>query len=172
MITAIGAVLLIGGTAACGIRGVLKLRERSRNLAAITHVLCVMQSEICDRLTPMPELLARLSEETEYPVSVLFKNAEEKMRSTLGGVSFAVIWKQAVINTPELMLKEPEGTVLQELGLSLGRYNTEEQKSALEYARRRMEEFTRKADHERDANSKVHAFLGVAAGVFAAVILI
>ena len=172
MITLIGAVLLIGGTAAYGIRGVLRLRERSRCLAAIAHVINVMQSEICDRLTPMPELLSQLSEEAEYPVNLLFKNAEEKMSAALGGVSFAIIWKQAVCATPELMLKEQERTTLCELGLSLGRYNIEEQKSALEYAHRRMEDFVRKADNERDTNSKVHAFLGVAAGIFAAVILI
>ena len=172
MITLIGAILLISGTAAYGLRGVLRLRERSRALAAITHALGVMQSEICDRLTPMPELLCQLAQEAEYPAGILFKNAEEKMRSALGGVSFAIIWRQAALETPELMLTQEEQTVLCELGLSLGRYNAEQQKTALQYTQRRMEEFRQKADADRDANSKIHAFLGVAAGIFAAVILI
>ncbi|MCL2408799.1 MAG: stage III sporulation protein AB [Oscillospiraceae bacterium] len=172
MINAIGAVLLIGGTAAFGLSGVFRLRARSRNLATITGALGVMQSEICDRLTPMSELLSQLSEEAGYPASLLFKNAEEKMKSGLGGVSFATIWRQAVSETPELTLKREEESVLHELGQSLGRYNANQQKRALEYAERKMEEFCKKADAERDANSKLHAFLGVTAGVFAAVILI
>ena len=172
MMGAIGAVLLISGTAAYGLCGVLRLRARSRNLAALTCALTVMQSEICDRLTPMPELLSQLSEEAEQPVNLLFKNAQIRMNENLGGMSFAAIWKRAVAETPELLLTEREQSVLYELGLSLGRYNAAEQKSALEYARRRMEDFARKADIERDTNSKLHAVLGVAAGVFAAVILI
>ncbi|MCL2401322.1 MAG: stage III sporulation protein AB [Oscillospiraceae bacterium] len=172
MINAIGAVLLIGGTAAFGISGVFRLRARSRSLAVIIGTLGVMQSEICDRLTPMPELLSQLSEEAAYPASLLFKNAEEKMKSGLGGVSFATIWRQAVSDTPELMLKCEEASVLHELGQSLGKYNAEQQKRALQYAERKMEDFRKKADNERDTNSKLHAFLGVTAGVFAAVILI
>jgi len=120
----------------------------------------------------MPELLHQLSEEAEYPAGELFKNAQEKMRAAIGGVSFAIIWRQAVQTTPELMLTREEQSVLCELGLSLGRYNADQQKNALQYTQRRMEDFRQKADAERDSKSKMHAFLGVAAGIFAVVILI
>jgi hypothetical protein len=35
-----------------------------------------------------------------------------------------------------------------------------------------LEDFRRKAEEDRDKNSKVRAFLGVAAGIFVAVILL
>ena len=56
--------------------------------------------------------------------------------------------------------------------MSLGRYDIGEQRSAIAYAERRMDEFLHKAEADREKNSKVHAFLGVAAGVFAVVILL
>ena len=172
MIKLIGAILLVGGAAAFGMSGVFRLRGRCGSLAAVTHALGIMQSEICDKLTPMPELLGQLSQEAGYPASLLFKNAEEKMSSLGGGSSFAMIWRQAVSVTPELMLTGDEQAVLYELGLSLGRYNADEQKNALQYARRRMEDYMRRADFTRDNNTKLHACLGVAAGIFAVVILI
>jgi stage III sporulation protein AB len=171
MIRLIGAVLITAGTAAWGIMGVLRLRNRVKSLSALLSVLASMKSEICDRLTPMPQLLAQLAGEATYPASLLFKNASEKI-TNLGSKPFSSIWRQAVLNTPELLLEPPEELVLTELGMSLGRYDVGEQRSALSYAQRRMDEFLRKAESDRDKNSKVHAFLGVAAGIFAVVILL
>ncbi len=171
MIRLIGAVLITAGAAAWGFIGVFRLRARVRSLNALTSALGVMKSEICDRLTPMPQLLKLLGNEATYPVSLLFKNAAEKITS-LGSKPFSSIWNQTVLETPELLLTPQEELVLKELGMSLGRYDTGEQKSALQYAERRMAEYARKAETEREKNSKVHAFLGVAAGLFAVVILL
>lgn len=171
MIRLIGAVLITAGTAAWGIMGVFKLRNRVKSLGAIISALAAMKSEICDRLTPMPELLKQMASEATYPASVLFKNASEKITS-LGIKPFSSIWRQAVLNTPELLLTPPEELVLTELGMCLGRYDIGEQRSALGYAQRRLDEFLHKAESDRDKNSKVHAFLGVAAGIFAVVILL
>jgi stage III sporulation protein AB len=171
MIRLIGAVLITVGTAAWGLMGVFRLRSRVKSLNALLGALGVMKSEICDRLTPMPKLLKQLSDEASYPASLLFKNASEKTPS-LGSKPFSSIWSQAVMETPELLLTPQEELVLKELGLSLGRYDTGEQKNAIQYAERRMDEYTRKAETERERNSKVHAFLGVAAGLFAVVILL
>ena len=112
-----------------------------------------------------------MSVEATYPASLLFQNANEKMAS-LGSRPFSFIWRSAVLNTPELLLKPPEELILTELGMSLGRYDTGEQRSAIAYAARRLEEFRRRAEEDRDRNSKVRAFLGVAAGIFVAVILL
>jgi stage III sporulation protein AB len=171
MIRIIGAVLITAGAAAWGFLGVVRLRTRAKSLTALASALGAVKSEICDRLTPMPELLEQLGEESTYPANLLFKNACEKM-SSLGNKPFSSIWMQAVKATPELLLMPSEELVLTELGLSLGRYDVAEQKSALSYAQRRMEEYSRKAEAEREKNSKVHAFLGVAAGIFAVVILL
>ena len=171
MIRLIGALLITAGTAAWGILGVIRLRSRVRNLGALLSALDVLKSEICDRLTPMPQLLRQLTAEATYPASVLFQNASDKM-GALGSRPFSVIWRQAVQDTPELQLKPQEELVLTELGMSLGRYDVGEQRSAIAYAARRLDECLRRAEADRDKNSKVHAFLGVAAGIFVVVILL
>lgn len=171
MIRFIGAILITVGTAAWGLLGVFRLRGRVKSLQAVSSALGIMKSEICDRLTPMPELLRNMKEEATYPASQLFKNASEKM-SSIGSRPFSSLWSQAVKNTPELMLKPPEELVLTELGVRLGRYDIAEQAAAIQYAQRRLEEHIRKAEAERDSNSKVHAFLGIAAGIFAIIILL
>ena len=171
MIRFIGAVLITIGTAAWGILSVFRLRSRVKNLHALTSALGIMRSEICDRLTPMPELLRSISDEATYPASQLFSNVSGEM-NTLGTKPFSAIWSHAVKNTPELLLNPPEELVLTELGVRLGRYDIAEQAAAIQYAQRRMEEHIRKAETDRDNNSKVHAFLGMAAGLFAIIMLL
>lgn len=171
MIQVVGAVLITAGTGAWGIMSVIRLRQRVASLQALSSAIGVMKSEICDRLTPMPELLDMLSDEAAYPSSQLFKNASEKM-TELGSRPFSFIWNQAVKSTPELMLTQAEEVVLTQLGQCLGRYDVGEQRSALQYAQRRLDDLTRRAENDRDRNSKVHAFLGISAGLFAMIILL
>ena len=171
MMRLIGAILLISGTAAWGMAGVMRLRGRARSLNALTSALEIMKSEICDRLTPLPELFELLQNEATPPAGLLFRNAGDKL-SELGTRSLPAIWREAVAETPELLLTPSEELVLLELGLSLGRYDVEEQRRAFSYALRRLDALTKKAENERDSNAKIHAFLGVAAGVFAIIILL
>jgi len=171
MIKMMGAILIIAGTAAWGVGSIARLRGRARSLNAVVSSLYVMENEICGRLLPMPELLELLSDEAADPASELFRNAQKKM-SELGGRQFSEIWREAIRCTPQLFLTAQEELCLSELGFSLGRYDVGEQKAALGYTIRRMSEFAARAEQERDSNSKLHAFLGVAAGIFAVVVLV
>jgi len=171
MIKLIGAAFIITGTAIWGFLSVLKLRARVRSLSAIISALEIMKSEVCDRLTPMPEIFELMSSEATQPAERLFLNAQEKM-SLLGSRSFSSIWQQSVKDTTELLLTQPEETVLCELGMSLGKYDVFEQKRAFEHASWRMKAFLKRAEDDRDAYSRVNAFMGVAAGVFAVIVLI
>ena len=171
MINIIGAIMLIGAAAAWGVGSVLRLKGRVQNLSSILTALEVMRGEICERLTPMPELLEMLRDESPYPAGLFFEKVRNSM-SDLGTYSFAAIWRRSVETTPELLLTEQETQTLAELGFSLGRYDAKEQSNALSYTIRRMEIFLQKAEAQRDKDSKTQAFLGVAAGVFAVIILL
>ena len=171
MLKLIGAILLIAGTASCGIVGAMKLKRRSDSLSSILSALSMMKSEICDRLTPLPELVEMLREDGQYPASALFTNVYSNM-AQLGSTQFSTIWSRAVNKTPELMLNDRERTVLSELGKSLGKYNIEEQRSAILYAADRFSDYLKKAEASCAESSKMRAALGVAAGIFAVAILI
>ena len=171
MIRIIGAAMMIFGASAWGVLGVVRLRERVRSLASITAALASVRCEVCDRLTPVPELFSMLEHEAAYPASSLFRRAGRKM-AELGTASFHEIWKTAVEETPELLLKPRESMALSDLGLTLGRYNADEQRREIDYMTRRFEGFLRDAEQEKTRDSKMHAILGVTAGVFCVIILL
>jgi stage III sporulation protein AB len=166
-----GAIFIVAGCAMWGFMGAFRLKRRHRAIASVARSLLAVQSEICDRLTPMPELLRRLSEESGGAAGAFYKNAYARFEE-LGERGFAAVWREAVEATPELMLTPEEATVLCDLSRSLGRYDIDEQRGAIEYARRRFEDFAQKADLSREKDGRLRAFLGVAAGVLVAIILI
>ncbi|MDR1299652.1 MAG: stage III sporulation protein AB [Oscillospiraceae bacterium] len=171
MVRIVGAVLMMAGTTAWGLDGVMKLRGRCKSLRAITSALGVMRSEICDRLTPVSELAEALGAQAQYPVNIFFQNLTAGMRE-LGNARFSEIWQNAVTGTVQLQLTAREAITLSELGLSIGRYDVDEQRDSLLYVQRQMEEYAALAESTRSANSKLRAFLGVAVGIFAIIIFI
>lgn len=170
MLSVIGAVLIIGATATVGLSSVWRMRTRVRALTGLIAAVDTMKSEICDRLTPLPELVEQLTREAASPVDRLFHRTVQEM-SELGIQSFYFLWKNAVEASRELELTEPERQTLIDLGRSLGRYDTEEQRGAFTYALRRLEGYLRKAEEERTKQSRVHAVLGIVAGVFVVIVL-
>ncbi len=171
MVNVIGAIILTGGAAAWGISGVIRLKNRVQALASLITALELMRNEISERLTPMPELLDMLKEQAPFPVGLFFEKVRNGMVD-LGKYSFAAIWRRMAENTPELLLNEEETNTLAELGLSLGRYDARVQSNALSYTIKRMELFLQKAEIQRERDGKTQAFLGVAAGIFAVIILL
>ena len=155
-----GVMLITLGTAGWGLAGIRRLRRRAFALRALTGSLELMESEICQRLTPMAELMERLGASAPPPVSRFYAEVLEGMKR-VGEVAFPVIWRRAAENTPGLYLNEEECQALSELGLSLGRYDPEQQRSAIRYARRRLDAFAERAAAERDRDSRVPVTMDV-----------
>ncbi|MBQ6540549.1 MAG: stage III sporulation protein AB [Oscillospiraceae bacterium] len=171
MLKLIGAILLVSGAAAWGLMGAKGLKDRGVALRAVASSLELMGHELCDMLTPVPELFAVLGAQAPEPANQLYRNAETRMRD-IGAVPFSELWRRAVLETGELLLREEEVLALSELGFSLGKYDAAEQRKAIETAKKRFEMFAEKAEKERDRNWKSQAFLGAAAGLFAVIMLL
>ena len=171
MVRAIGALLLIGGTAFWGLLGAARLSSHAGQLRGMVAALQVMQSEICTRLTPMEEVLRTVCWGTRGGVRCFFENVTAAF-SRLEAETFSRIWTGAVENTPQLVLSRGEKQALIQLGQSLGRYDARQQREALAYAIGRFESFALRAETERREKARLNAFMGVAAGLFAVVILL
>lgn len=171
MLKLIGAILLTAGASLWGFSSAKSLKDRGSALSAIASSLEIMGYELCDKLTPVPELFSLLAKQAPKPACKLFQNAENRM-SEIGAVPFSELWHHAVRDTTELMLTEQEILTLSELGFSLGKYDAYEQRKAVETAKRQFEDYAKKAADDRDKNWKSQAFLGVAAGLFAVIILL
>lgn len=88
-----------------------------------------MERELSFRLTPMPELLERLSRQADPPADGLFAGCREGL-SSLGERSLAELWK-AGVRQPALLLEAEELALLDGLGQVLGSYDGEGQLAAL-----------------------------------------
>ena len=171
MLRFVGAILIMTAATIWGIGGAVRLKNRARSLNALVSSLGVIKSEICDRFATLPEIVTLLEKESIQPVTIFYTNVRKGLEK-IGDSSFSSIWSKAVEETPELLLRPQEALALSELGFNLGRYNIAEQRGAVLYTLRRMESFAKQAELERDKDAKTRAFLGVAAGIFAVIILI
>ena len=171
MIKALGAILIICGTGAWGVAGVVKLRRRCRILAELTGAVVALRSEITTRLTPVPELISRLACETAAPAGTFFKNVEERL-GNIGVLTLYDIWEKALCATPELSLQRDEQDALREVPRALGRYDIDEQRLALTRTERQLEQFLQRARDTQTRDSKIKGTIGVAAGIFIVLLLI
>lgn len=171
LIKIIGAVLIMSATISCGVSGVARLRRRAQCFESVITALEIMESEICTRLTPMHEVLEILSNDGPVMVQGLFSRAELGMEE-LGRKSFSDIWEDAITKSCELDLRKDEADALWELGLCLGKYDVASQAQSIARVKLRMEAFRLRAEEEKARDTKVKAFFGLAAGLFAVIILI
>ncbi len=167
----IGSVIITAATTAVGISSAEQLKNRVRSFSSIIAGLDIMRSEICTRLTPLPELLELLVRETGEPAKTFFMACLVKQKK-MRGRPFSDAWRSALLESEELDLREAEMQPLLELGSALGRYDTERQAEAIASTRKRMETFLAKAESERDREGKTRTMLGIAAGAAIVIMLI
>ncbi len=171
MIRIIGAILLVGGAAVIGFGASWELSVRARVLGSFLSALDLMRSEIGNRLTPICELLNKLSGESPPPLNAFFKECEEeKLKKT--DVPFSIIWRKTLMHADYLKLKLSEKEVLCELGSVLGRYDAEKQISAIAHFGRRIESLYECAENDRKSLGKLYAKLGLICGVSVVIVLI
>ncbi|MBQ3405455.1 MAG: stage III sporulation protein AB [Oscillospiraceae bacterium] len=166
-----GAVLIIACSGAMGFGAVLRLREHEAALNALIASFDIMECEIAERCTPLPELMGLLAEQSLYPVSVFFSCVSHGI-STPDAGHFADIWSKAVMAAYKLRLEPNEALALIQLGRSLGRYSAEKQLDIIRRTRACFAAFANQACEIKRRDSKMHAFLGVAAGLSVVVILL
>ena len=171
MLKIIGAVLVTVATTSVGLMSAGYLKNRARTLSTLVFGLEIMRAEICTRLTPIPELLELLARQTGEPANIFFADCLIKLRA-MRGRPFSEVWKAALKGSGALVLNDAELEILTELGSALGRYDVERQGEAISGAKKRLEAQLAKAESERDKESRTRTFLGIAAGIAIAIILI
>jgi len=171
MFRLIGALLVICAAGSFGINSMWRMSVRVCALRGLMTALETMKSEICDRMTPLPELVDLLCTETSPPVNRLFFRLRHAM-GELGIQRFSSLWSDVVDHAYELELHEGERQVLSDLGKSLGRYDVEDQRHVMDYTLRRLEGYLDLAEEARRTQGKVHAVLSLAVGVFVVLILL
>jgi stage III sporulation protein AB len=170
MLKFIGSVLVICCCTLLGLGATGRTKQRIKALNGLLAALEIMKSELSGMLTPMPELMELLSEEVSAPARDMFA-ACRRLLNEDGCRSFRESWRRSVLETADLCLLPEEAETLCELGVSLGRYNAEDQCRAIDKAAKRLELFLQLEEKDKAEKGKVNAFIGLGTGVTLAILL-
>ena len=170
MVKILGAALILFGTCAWGFQRVKKLAYHVTTLDGVIASLERMKNEICVGFVPMKSVMERMSENADGPMREFFAEVSDKMEG-LRRESFEMIWCTGVENARQLKLDRDERAVLSSLGAVLGKYDRRTQRSYIDKACSELARFRERAEHDREVNTRVHAYLGIAAGIFSVVVL-
>lgn len=171
MIKIIGAILLVGGATVLGISASAGITTRARVLAGFSRALNIMNSEIGERLTPLNELMQRLSKATITPLDVFFTQCADEMEKK-PDIPFGLIWTKQLSRAEYLKLKPQEAEALYSLGNILGRYGADEQRAAISHTARCIESMSVAAERDRVRLGKLYAKLGVICGIAVVIVFI
>lgn len=167
----LGSLLLMVGAAGLGFGAVSQLRTHVAALRSLAGALEQMERELGFRLTPMPELMARLAREVQGPAGLVFSHCREHMNE-LGEKSFGQLWREAVEAESDLLLTEQERQIMDALGDVLGRYDGDGQREALQSAARQLDECLKKAEEDQHRLGRVYTALGLGAGAMLVILLL
>ena len=137
-----------------GWRAVEELRGRVRAAEAVIDGLELLERELWERGTALPELLEDLSSRTREPASGLFSRCARACRE-LDRTPFGDSWRRL---TAELAV--------------LGRYEADGQRAALKRAEEALERERERAEKERDRMGRVYQTLSLAGGAFLVILLL
>ena len=163
MMRLLGAILLTCGAAAIGFSAAAALTRRARGLRALLGGLDF-------RLTPLPDLFARLARQASPPAAGFFTACREGLE-TLGERSMDQIWAEALVRRP-MDLSPEDQAILLELGGVLGRFDGPGQREALGEIRARLLHQAERAEEESRRMGRVYGALGLTAGSFLVILLL
>lgn len=171
MIKIIGAILLVCGAALIGLSASAGLSARARSLAGMAQALDVMRSEIGERLSPLEEVMRRLSKISAPPLGDFFLQCAEEMRSK-PDIPFGLIWTKQLARAENLRLNARETEELSSLGNVLGRYSAEEQRASIEHAARCIDSMAASAERDRARLGMLYTKLGFICGISVVIVFI
>ena len=169
MIRLIGAVLIAFSAAWLGLSAAGELGRRVRGLANLAVGLELLERELWERGSPLPEVLTQLSQRTEEPASALFARSAAAC-SQLEEEPFSKAWRRLVEGLEGMT--PPGRAALLPLGEVLGRYEAQGQREAIAQARAALERERARAEEEKLRMGRVYQALGLSGGGFLVILLL
>ena len=146
MMRLMGAVLVAFGAAWLGLTAAAELGRKVRRLEQLSNGLELLERELWERGSPLPQVLEELSLRTGEPASTLFTQCAAAC-GRLDREPFPDAWRRLVT---ELEGLTPEGrAALLPLGEVLGRYEAQGQREAIAQARAALDRERERAESEK-----------------------
>ena len=166
----LGAIWVAGCGLWLGLQRTVWYTRRVETIQGLLEAISLMEWELKDRQTPMPELLRRAEEGSRGSVRTFFAQCGGQM-DELGSRSFGRIWTQAA-ELSQLPLDREDLLILEGLGQVLGRYDQQSQCQALAQGRNRLTRRLEQAREDRDRLGRLSGVLGGAAGLLAVILML
>jgi stage III sporulation protein AB len=126
MVKLIGAILILFAGTMIGFYQALQLSRRPRQIRQLIQALQRLETEISYGLTPLPTALLTISRQISLPLSQIFLLAGEQLTSF--GRTTEESWRYAIDAAwQDTAMKVTEKEVFQQLGLTLGLTDREDQ---------------------------------------------
>ena len=170
MLRVMGLIMVALGPSVMGITKALGLKNRARFLSDFAAALPLMRAEICAKLTPMTELIDYLSRSAPQGCREFFQGIQGRMGS-LENKGFYRIWEEETENTCAYALTIEERAAICALGASLGRYDSTEQRFAIDAASARLSALAQEARSQCGNQCRLWTGLGVFSGLILAVMM-
>lgn len=165
-----GALLLTACGGWWGLNRSAALGRRAAALEAWEAALELLEGELAFSLPDLPTLFSTLSTQAPPPARQVFAAALRGL-DELGEKPLPQIWRESLRAAPGPLAGE-DLEALDRLGMILGRYGWEEQKTALRALGRLLEERRRGAADKAAAVGRTYPTLGLALGAFGAILLL
>lgn len=171
MLTALGALLVIGACTTLGLNARSKLRRRITVLSAMLDAIAFLRAEIEGPHTPLPELIDTLAHSENPDQSHLFREIQKRIER-MPGMSLGYHWSSTVRDFAEdFCLGQEETAILRDASSFLGRYDAGQQLECLKYTTARLESCRKQACLEYRQHGNAYRTCGIAAGIFMVLIL-
>ena len=169
MIRFVGAVLVAFGAAWLGLSAASELEKRVRRLEALSAGLELLERELWERGSPLPQVLEKLAQRTQEPARTLFARCAQAC-GRLDREPFPEAWRR-LMGELEGLTREGRFALLP-LGEVLGRYEAQGQREAIAQARSGLERERERAQGEKLRMGRVYQALGLSGGAFLVILLL
>lgn len=171
MLKLLGLALIVGSASAVGFGFAANIRRQAAQLTALRQALGQMKNELHCRMTPLPELLDGVGQDSPGAVGALFSACAARLRADRTGPVQAA-FRSALEQTPQLALPGAVRRSLLSLSMTLGRFDVEGQCRAIDLAAGQAEAALAELEQSRAARCRSYRTLGICAGLAIAVILL
>jgi stage III sporulation protein AB len=167
----IGCILIIILSYMIGIIYSNTYRDRVKELGGFEKVIHEFENQIIYALTPIPEIVKGLKAQLNEPLKYFLSRFEENLSS--GDMTIQIAWKNALDKSKgKFNLKAEDYEVIIWFGNQFGNSDKETQVKNMEFTLEKLKGQIKIAEKAREKNGKLYKSLGLAAGIFIAIIIL
>lgn len=165
----VGAIMVVAGSAGVGFIMAYHYKREMSLLRQLSQILSFMHCELTYRLTPLPELCSKASEQANGELKLFIHDLNERLQQQTTADAEECM-SLALQDHPQI----PERTRrhLEILGNSLGRFDLEGQLKGIESVRMNCVRELEELEHNRTQRIRGYQTLGLCAGAALAILFL